>query len=75
MSKIQTIEQLRDEIRRVKQESDFCKLEIRNSYNNFKRSLTPLNLIITILGELKQDAVFKSAVDVFNRVREYFKKK
>ncbi len=75
MSNIRNMQELREEIKRVKMESDFCKSEIRNSYNNFKRSLTPLNLLLSILGELKQDTLFKAAITAFEKIKEYFTKK
>ena len=75
MSNIKTMNELRDEIHRVRQQSDFRKAEIKNTYNRFKSSLTPLNLIISIMGELKQEKIFQSAFGAFEKVREYLRKR
>ena len=75
MNNIETVQQLREEILRLRLESKHRKVTIKNSFENFKKSLTPLNIIITILGELKHEPLFNTAITAFEKVREFFRKK
>lgn len=75
MSNIQTVRQLREEINRLKRESDFRKTELKNSYRNFKNSLSPLNIILSIVSEVKRANLFNSALTAFEKIRDYFRKK
>jgi hypothetical protein len=75
MNKIHTIHQLRDEITRLKAESKNQKAAIRTSFDHLKNSLTPLNIIISIVNELDKQKMFKTAVDIFSKARDFFKRK
>ena len=74
MNSINTLDELRHEIERVRQISDKQKNAIRSSYSAFKDSLTPVNVIMSILAELNLDKTFKSAVSFIEKVREFFRK-
>jgi hypothetical protein len=75
MSNIRNIHQLREEISRLRQDTDTQKARISTSFSDFKKSLTPLNLILSIMSEMNYDTAFKSAMSAFERIREYFRKK